>query len=174
MSLPGAKSARSPGTPKESPRSPSALMAAGSLPAAKTAKVKLWDTAKGRAVQSFKGHRNSVNSIAFSADGRLLAAGNLGQTIIIWKLATGAIVKHLHYADVSYNSVAFSPTGQWLALGSRDLQLWLKVILTQEEYAAVKAGEARAHQAKRQMEEELLPSYVSIHRAAKKKRHQQS
>ena len=131
--------------------------------------VKLWNVAKGRPVKILKGHRNSVNSIAFSADGSLLAAGSLGQMIIIWKLATGDVVKHVCYADVSYNSVAFSPTGQWLAFGSRDLQLWLKVILTQEEYAAVKAGEARARQAKRQMEEAQLPTYISIHRAVKKR-----
>ena len=131
--------------------------------------VKLWDVTKGRPVKIFKGHRNSVNSLAFSADGSLLAAGSLGQTIILWKLATGDIVKHVRYSDVSYNSVAFSPTGQWLALGSRDLQLWLKVILTQDEYDAVKAGEARAKQAKRHKEESQLPTYVSIHRKLKKK-----
>jgi hypothetical protein len=41
--------------------------------------------------------------------------------------------------------VAFSPRGEWLALGSRDLQLWLKAILTKEEYAAVRANENVAY-----------------------------
>ena len=81
---------------------------------------------------------------AFHPDGRLLAAGSLGQSIVIWRLGTGAILKKLYYRDIGYHTVAFSPRGQWLALGSRDLQLWLKVILTEEEYQAVKAAEERA------------------------------
>src|SRR5688572_33252442 len=82
--------------------------------------------------RTFTGHRNSVTSVAFSPDGELLAAGCLGQVVIVWKRETGAIVKRLRYDDISYNSVAFSPRGEWLALGSRDLQLWLKAILTEE------------------------------------------
>jgi hypothetical protein len=65
--------------------------------------------------------------------------------VIVWKRATGAVVKRLGYENISYNSVAFSPRGEWLALGSRDLQLWLKAILTEEEYAAVKANENTFH-----------------------------
>jgi WD40 repeat protein len=60
-------------------------------------------------------------------------------------METGAVVKRLRYEDISYNSVAFSPRGEWLALGSRDLQLWLKAILTKEEYAAVRANENVAY-----------------------------
>ncbi len=123
--------------------------------------VKLWEIGTGRAVQIFQGHNNSVSSIAFSPDGKLLAAGSLGQNIIVWNVTTGMVVKHLRYQNISYNSVAFSPKGQWLALGSRDLQLWLKVILTKEEYAAVKEGEARAWHAKKFAEEKLAPIYLS-------------
>jgi WD40 repeat protein len=105
------------------------------------ATVKLWDLKTGREARTFSGHRNSVTSVAFSPDGELLAAGCLGRVVIVWKRATGAVVKRLGYENISYNSVAFSPRGEWLALGSRDLQLWLKAILTEEEYAAVKANE---------------------------------
>ena len=76
-------------------------------------------------------------------DEKGVEAGSLGQTVAMWKLATGAPIKNLRFDDISYNSVAFSPQGYWLALGSRDLQLWLKVVLTPEEYARVKAGEIR-------------------------------
>jgi WD40 repeat protein len=109
---------------------------------AEDATVRLWDLMTGRETQAFSGHRNSVTSVAFSPDGELLAAGCLGQVVIVWKVATGAIVKRLRYERISYNSVAFSPRGEWLALGSRDLQLWLKAILTEEEYAAVKANDS--------------------------------
>jgi len=111
------------------------------------ATVKLWDLTTGREVRTFSGHRNSVISVAFSPDGELLAAGCLGQVVIVWKRETGAVVKRLRYEDISYNSVAFSPRGEWLALGSRELQLWLKAILTEEEYAAVRANENVAYRA---------------------------
>jgi tetratricopeptide (TPR) repeat protein len=124
--------------------------------------VKLWDLQTSREVRSFTGLRNSVTSVAFSPDGALLAAGSLGVRIMVWQTATAEVVRQLQYENISYNSAAFSPRGQWLALGSRDLQLWLKAILTEEEYAAVKAGEARAERAAQEREERLRPAYVSI------------
>ncbi|HWQ31521.1 MAG TPA: hypothetical protein VNQ79_01460 [Blastocatellia bacterium] len=126
------------------------------------ATVKLWNLTTGQELHTFTGHGNSVTSVAFSPNGELLAAGCLGQMVIVWKLATGAVVKHLKYQNISYNSVAFSPKGQWLALGSRDLQLWLKAILTEDEYAEVRAGGERALRAAREKEEKMLPAYLPI------------
>ena len=108
--------------------------------------VKLWEADTGQELQVLRGHKGEVSAVAFSPDGELLAAGCLGQVVIVWKRATGAVVKRLRYENISYNSVAFSPRGEWLALGSRDLQLWLKAILTEEEYAAVKANERISYQ----------------------------
>src|SRR5262245_53834264 len=105
------------------------------------AMVKLWDLETGLEARTFNGHRNSVTSVAFSPNGELLASGCLGRVALLWKLSTGEVIKRLRYENISYNSVAFSPQGQWLALGNRDLQLWLKAILTEEEYAIVKANE---------------------------------
>ena len=123
--------------------------------------VKLWDLTTGEEVRSFVGLRNSVTSVAFSPDGSLLAAGSLGVRILVWQRDTAEVVRTLEYENISYNSVAFSPRGQWLAFGNRDLQLWLKVILTEDEYAAVKAGEERALRAA-QERENLRLGYVSL------------
>lgn len=106
--------------------------------------VKIWDVATGREVQTLSGHMNDVMSVAFSPDGELVAAGSLGQTIRIWRLATGRVIKTLWFNEISWHPVVFSPRGQWLALASRDVQLWLKAMLTEEEFAEVKAGEERA------------------------------
>ena len=108
------------------------------------------------------GHVSGVTSVAFSPDGRLLAAGSLGVRILVWKTETAEVVRQLEYDSISYNSAAFSPRGQWLALGSRDLQLWLKVILTEEEYAAIKAGEARAFKVAQEKKENSRTGYVSL------------
>ncbi|MEK6302263.1 MAG: hypothetical protein AABO41_16255 [Acidobacteriota bacterium] len=106
--------------------------------------VKTWDVTTGRELQTLSGHVNDVMSVAFSPDGELVAAGSLGQTIRIWRLATGRVIKTLWFNEISWHPVVFSPRGQWLALASRDVQLWLKAMLTEEEYAEVKAGEERS------------------------------
>lgn len=122
-------------------------------------KVKVWDLTTGREILSFSEHGNGVTSIAFSPDGKLLAAGCLGQVVIVWKLSTREVVKRLRYENISYNSVAFSPRGQWLALGSRDLQLWLKAILTEDEYQHVRTAEFVPGQ---RDDDQAHPIYVPI------------
>jgi WD40 repeat protein len=107
--------------------------------------------------------RDYVRSIAFSHDGQTHAAGFLSGGVQLWAVDSMQ-QRHAflgHYASVY--SVAFSPCGQWLAFGNRDLQLWLKVILTEDEYAAVKAGEERALRAA-QEREKLRLGYVPMHK----------
>jgi WD40 repeat protein len=106
--------------------------------------VRIWDVDTAREIRTLAGHINDVTSVAFSPNGQLVAGGSLGQTIRIWNLSTGKLVKTLWFSEISWHPVAFSPKGQWMALASRDVQLWLKALLTEEEYAEVKAGEERA------------------------------
>jgi WD40 repeat protein/subtilase family serine protease len=72
------------------------------------------------------GHSGSVNSVAFSPDGSLIASGSWDLTIKLWRVSDGALVRTLtgHMGDV--NSVAFSPDGSLLASGSwdRTIRLW--------------------------------------------------
>jgi tetratricopeptide (TPR) repeat protein len=114
--------------------------------------AKVWDVETGDEVQTLKGHVNDVTSIAFSPDGELIAGGSLGQTVRIWRWQTGRVVKTLWFREISWHPVVFSPRGQWLALASRDVQLWLKAILTEEQYKEVKEGEARALALRHEME----------------------
>jgi WD40 repeat protein len=106
--------------------------------------VRIWDVETAREIRILAGHINDVTSVAFSPNGELVAGGSLGQTIRIWNLSTGRLIKTLWFSEISWHPVAFSPRGQWMALASRDVQLWLKALLTEEEYAEVKAGEERA------------------------------
>src|SRR5262249_48170963 len=80
--------------------------------------LRLWDVDKGREVLQFPGPR-SVDSIAFSPDGRTVAAGGY-HTVYLWERASGKERARFpgHRSEVS--SLAFSADGRLLASGSYD------------------------------------------------------
>ena len=67
---------------------------------------------------TLRGHSQSVNSVAFSPDGKRLATGSVGDPVRIWDSATGKIVKTLPEQNVV--SLAFTPDGKSLGVGGRD------------------------------------------------------
>src|SRR6266581_3253461 len=79
-------------------------------------------------IRTLTGHKDSVKSVAMSADGQMLASGSSDKTIKLWNLKTGDLLRTLTEHGNSVQSVAMSADGQTLASGSSDrtIKLWEK------------------------------------------------
>jgi dipeptidyl aminopeptidase/acylaminoacyl peptidase len=67
-----------------------------------------------------------VFSVAYSPDGKLLAAGSWDGSVRLWEVATGKEVRQFVGHKGWVSAVAFAPDGQTLATGGkdRDVHLW--------------------------------------------------
>ena len=100
---------------------------------------------------TFDGHTDIVNSVAFSPDGKTLAAGSHYMTIKLWDVATGKEQADLKGSAVRdgaqrahtepVQSVAYSPGGKTLASGSQDHTIRLWDVATGKERAVLGHGQ---------------------------------
>jgi RNA polymerase sigma factor (sigma-70 family) len=83
----------------------------------------LYDTATGKELRRFVGHRQSLHAVVFSPDGKTLVSSARDNTLRFWDAATG---KELHQAkhDGGVWNLAFSPDGTVLATGGWESRLW--------------------------------------------------
>ncbi|KAF3930280.1 Beta-TrCP [Dactylellina cionopaga] len=67
-----------------------------------------------------------ASSVAFSPDGKQLAAGLKNDTVKIWDPISGVLIHTLEGHDWPVTSIAFSPDGKFLVSGSNDytVMLW--------------------------------------------------
>ena len=75
-----------------------------------------------------------MQSVAFSPDGAVLAAGSADKTVRLWDVSVPAhpraLGKPLTGPAQQVDSVAFSPDGRPLAAGSQDHKVWLWNVTT--------------------------------------------
>ncbi len=84
----------------------------------KASTVKVWDVAARKPVLVLVGP-GTFRSVAYSPDGRLIAAGSFDNSTRIWDAATGKLL-HTMIGTSGINTVAFSPDGKSLVTGSWD------------------------------------------------------
>ena len=90
-------------------------------------RIRLHDFETGRVQAVLQGHRDVVNVLEFSPDGRWLASGSHDQTVRVWNAAQGfRIEKVLEGHTEHVYALDFSPGGDFLVTAGDDgeLRLW--------------------------------------------------
>jgi WD40 repeat protein len=77
--------------------------------------IRIWDATSGKAVLQFIAHRDIVESLAWSLDGRFLASGGPDNVTKIWEAATGQELMSLSGQDATVMKVAWTSAGDRLA-----------------------------------------------------------
>jgi diadenosine tetraphosphatase ApaH/serine/threonine PP2A family protein phosphatase len=81
---------------------------------------------KWRDYYSLDDHTDTVLTLAFSADGEVLATGSWDSTVKLWRVSDGSLITSLDDHTEPVLTLAFSADGEVLATGSADstVKLW--------------------------------------------------
>ncbi|MFE0413585.1 protein kinase domain-containing protein [Streptomyces tendae] len=102
----------------------SLLAGAAVAPAREPNRILVWDVASGGTVLDLTGPSDRIRSLAFSADGSLLAAGADDGTVQVWHLRTGRHVGGLSSPD-RLNAVGIGNGGRTAVTGGHEaLRVW--------------------------------------------------
>lgn len=84
--------------------------------------IKLWRIGTGRLQRIYPKQRGRINTLAFSINGKYLAAGGQGQ-IKIWSAYSKRLYRVLGNKDADIHALKFSPNGLFLAAAGKDNQI---------------------------------------------------
>ena len=88
--------------------------------------IRIWNAATGQAINTFKGHPQTITSLVFSPEGKFLISSGWERDIKIWNPHTGKLIKTLPGHSQIINAIAISSDGKILASGDQDktVSIW--------------------------------------------------
>ncbi len=88
--------------------------------------LQTWDLAKGLVRNAFASHKDSVLSVAVSADGGTIVSGSSDRTIKVWRASTGECLRTIEAHTSSVDAVALTSGGKHIISASPDktLRVW--------------------------------------------------
>jgi WD40 repeat protein len=87
--------------------------------------VTVWDAGTGKKVRTLQGSLTVANWLAFSRDGKLLAATGYPAGVVVWDFASGREVLKYPKREIATAGLAFSPDGTRLAVGDEgNVDVW--------------------------------------------------
>ncbi|KAF9597358.1 hypothetical protein IFM89_017261 [Coptis chinensis] len=85
----------------------------------------MWKIGHGDWAKELPGHRDSVTSLAFSSDGKLLASGVFDGLIQVWDITSGSLKCTLEGPGGGIEWVRWHPRGYVVLAGSEDSTAWV-------------------------------------------------
>jgi WD40 repeat protein/Cdc6-like AAA superfamily ATPase len=87
-------------------------------------KIMIWDLESGQRLQTLEGHKDLVQCIGITPDGRTIISGSRDKTIRIWSLESGQAIKTLEGAASWVNNITITPDGKKAISESDTLRVW--------------------------------------------------
>jgi WD40 repeat protein len=114
--------------------------------------VMQWDVSTGKEVRKFGGLKDTIRSLAFSDDGKLVAGASKDGKICLWDAETGEerlyIVAHPSHVDAAFSGspcLAFAPDGKTLASASTDRTIRIWDTTTAREVGQFRVADSAFH-----------------------------